>query len=263
MKKKTLDEHRDYLHQIVRLQLWFLWQWKHSHADEDLASILRNRIDIYRKTDLNPGGVNPGTCYWDDERWLQLEESLIHIYKAHADDVDAFEQLAFERVRPHLDARCQRDFEERPYVLDYQCGSLKYDKPPLEHPRRVFVHIANALTPRSIFEDDTYLPQCLLDLMDKSSEEYGASELQTVTWLNAHSLWLRLFPEQWQQHMSQPLEDVQWHFGYWGQFINARGTFNRKLGARMRQQGTFPFMPRRSWCTFSSLRRHLQQQVLC
>ena len=47
--------------------------------------------------------------------------------------------------------------------------------------------------------------------------------------------------------------------GFWGQFVNARGTFNEKHARILRDTGRFPFWPRASWCTFDQLRDHLEQ----
>jgi hypothetical protein len=52
---------------------------------------------------------------------------------------------------------------------------------------------------------------------------------------------------------------VRWSGNFWGQFINAQGLFNEKLGQKMRQTKTFPFWPRYAWCTFGSLREHLRK----
>jgi hypothetical protein len=59
------------------------------------------------------------------------------------------------------------------------------------------------------------------------------------------------------ENMSDPETDVAWHFGYWGQFINSRGTFNHRRGEELRRTGEFPFPPRFSWCKFVDLEEHL------
>jgi len=174
--KKSFDEHRQYLHKIVRLKLWFVWHWQQNHKEESFSSILRNRVDIYRKTDINIGTMNPAQVYFDDARWLDLENKLLELYREHSSDEHGtlFEKKAFNILKPTIDARAFRDYLEPPYVLDFQCGSLRYDRPEKINPTRVSFHIANALAPRSIFDDKSYLPDCLISLMDKSSAEYGA-----------------------------------------------------------------------------------------
>ena len=255
--RKTYEEHRAYLHEICRLQLWFAWHWLRGHPGETLPEVLRNRIDIYRKTDINQGTMNPGKPDFENPAWSELESRLTVAHSGTRDDPEAFEEEAFRIVQPTVDARSQRDYEERPYVLDYQCGSLKYDPPRDEHPGRVSIHIANAVAPRSIFNDPAYMPTCLREVMAQSAAEYGADSLGTHTWLNSHPRWLELFPRSWQDNMGPETREVKWHFGFWGQFINARGTFNTRLGQQLRVTGELPFYPRLSWCTFDALRAHL------
>ncbi len=259
--KKTYEEHKQYLHDIARLMLWHAWNWHHAHPDESFTSVLRNRIDIFRKTDTNPGSMNPKDPDFEAPAWQVLEQALCELRNARANDTDApgFEQEAFALLRPTIDARSRRDYEERPYVLDYQCGSLRYDYPPegSRGPARVYFHIANAVQPHSIFDDPEHLPSCLHDLMERSAAEFGAQGLGTQSWLNSHSNWLSYFPPEWQTNLGPEDRNVQWHFGYWGQFINARGTFNARLGRQLRKTGEFPYWPRYSWCTFEALREHL------
>jgi hypothetical protein len=259
LAKKTCEEHRQYLHDIVRLKLWFVWWWQHNHPDESFSSILREKVDIYRKTSINRGTMNPVKTDFENPEWLNLEEQLYGLYQKHGSSGEAllFEDAAFRVVLPTIDARARRDYEERPYVLDYQCGSLKYDKPNEKGPKRIFIHIANAVSPQSIFADKRYLPQCLMDVMEKSAAEYGADSLGTSTWLNSHPRWLELFPSEWLINMEAKSKDVEWHFGFWGQFITARGTFNARLGQQLRETGELPYWPRYSWCSFDSLRQHL------
>jgi len=142
-------------------------------------------------------------------------------------------------------------------VLDYQCGCLKYDPPYKQWPHRVWFHIANPLMPCSIFDDPGYVPGCLRDLMTRSAAEFDVYELGTNTWLNSYSRWSEYFPDEWRNNLGPEIKDVKWHFGFWGQFLTARGTFNERNGRQLRETGEFPFWPRQAWCTFEALRKHL------
>ena len=156
---KTLPEHREYLYEISKLQLWFAWSWKSKNKEESFKSILRDRIDI------------------------------------------SFENEAFDYVKPFIDLRLDRDYNETAYHLDYKCGSLTYNEPQSEISKRVYIHISNALSPKSLFSDKNYLPKCLIELMDKSEAEHGANSLETDTWLNSNSKWTELFPKEWSDNM--------------------------------------------------------------
>ncbi len=259
-KPKTLEEHRTYLHEIVRLKLWFAWHWLREHPDEPFAHVLRERVDIYRKLDVNEGWLNPRVCVWDDPRWLELETRTHELYLKHRQDEDAFAfvEETFPLFQPGLDARAPRDFADRSGLDGYNYGSIRFDPPGQAHPTRIAFHIANAIAPRSIFEDPAYLPACLLETMRRAEEAHGAEELETFTWLNSVPDWLALFPEEWHRHLTPPNYDILWHYGYWGQFITARGTFNARRARRFYDTSMLPYPPRGSWCTFAALREHLR-----
>jgi hypothetical protein len=254
---KTLAEHREYLHEIVRLKLWFVWNHLHRHPEEAFSNVLRQRVDIYRKTDLNPEGMNPEVLHFDSPAWLTLEESTAALWGEMGDDAEGFENEGFRIFQPSVDARCERDFSERPYVLDYKCGSLTYDHPMPESPQRVAFHIANANAPRSVFDPGSHLADCLQSVMAGAGRDFGASELQTGTWLNGHPKFLTYFPDCWRARLSPIHHDVNWNFSWWGQFLTARGTFNVRAGEHLRATGKFPMSPRTAWCTFDELRAHL------
>lgn len=259
MKMKSLYEHKNYLYEIVRLKLWFLWNWQRKHENEPFRETIRNRVDIFRKTDMNSGTMNPPSADFDNPIWEEIEDQLHRIYWKHKGENSAlpFESEAFSILKPRIDGRANRDYMEKPYVEDYNSGSLHYEKPERDHPERVFFHIANSIAPRSIFEDESHIPQCLIELMDKSASEFNATSLCTESWLNSHPRWISLFPEDWRKNMSAENRDIQWHYGFWGQFITKRGTFNSRLGSSLRETGQFPYLPRYSWCDFTSLRNHL------
>lgn len=255
----TLEEHRDYLHKIVKLQLFFLHKWLAEHPEEDFRYVLRERVDIYRKTEANPGPLNPSELFFDAPAWREMEDAALEVYTKCKDDRTAFEREAFEIFRASIDARCPRNYTDRTTFRRYQCGSLRYETALQEDGKTVSFHIANAVAPHSIFEDPAYLPRCFIDLMDKVEAELGATEISTWTWLNGNLKWLRLFPREWTSvNLSAPSRDVRWHYGFWGQFISARRTFNDKYGEILRTTGELPFYPRGSRCTIASMRRHLQ-----
>ena len=48
---KTIEEHRNYLYEVVKLKLFFLHRWMAEHPDEKFEFVLQNRVDIYRSLD--------------------------------------------------------------------------------------------------------------------------------------------------------------------------------------------------------------------
>jgi hypothetical protein len=97
--------------------------------------------------------------------------------------------------------------------------------------------------------------------MDKSEAEYGYNVLYTVTWLNDTPRWLALFPEEWQNNLSSGSANIGWHFGYWGQLVTARGTFNEKAGRFLRDNLELKYKLRSSHCSFKSMREHLSKLI--
>jgi len=256
---KTLDEHRDYLYKIVRLKLFFLHCRLAEHPQETVVEGLRNRVDIYRKTDANPGLLNPSDIDWQTPAWQTIETGIAELYTRHRADAAAFEEQAFAFIRPHLDARLEKDFADRSGLDGYQCGCLRYEL--YNGPREtVLFHIANPLQPESIFANPLYLPCCFLILLEEVERRYGATGVTTTSWLNSVPKWLAYFPAEWQQNLETPVTDVQWHYGFWGQFITARGTFNEALGEYVRRHKQLKYYPRASRCRIAVLRKYLQEK---
>lgn len=259
--RKSFEEHVHYLHEAVKVQLFFLWTWLHRHPGESFVVALRSRVDIYRKTDINEGFANHKVRRFDDPRWREIEGVLGEAYWRYTDDLEAtaFEAEAFRIVRPLVDARCLRDYREPPEAIafGYKCGSLDYDPPLAHNSRRVFLHIANAIQPASIFDNPRYLADCLTAVICQCRERFEADSLETATWLNSYPRWLAYFPDEWHQHMGPEEKNIDPGFGYWGQLLTARGTFNEKVARHIRVTGDLPYWPRKSWCTFASLEQWL------
>jgi hypothetical protein len=259
---KTYDEHLDYMHRMVRLSLWFLWTWQRRRPEEPFANILRGRTLIYRYCEVHAEPYNYPADRFDDPRWKAVEEGLADLMRRHAGHEDAagFERDGLELLRQTIRGRSVIDCNEVPYTARFQFGSVRYDPPRnTAPPVRVFFHIANALAPRSLFDDPAHLPCGLLDLMADARAKHGAEELATGTWLNSVPRWQELFPLEYMEHMTPEDADIRAHMGFWGQFLNARGLFNDQRGDYFRRTGRMRYWPRSSWCRFDSLEAHLRE----
>lgn len=258
---KTIEEHRDYLYDIVKLKLFFLHHWLTEHPEEKFENVLRNRVDIYRKTSANRELLNPQHLYFDESPWIEMEQKAAELFQIYRNDAPTFEQEAFKVFQPSLDERLEKDYRDRSGLDGYQCGCLRHELKAqiINDQLTLGFHIANAIAPHSIFEAPQYLKNCLLDLCNKAEKEFQATAVSTRTWLNQLDNWLRYFPEEWIRNRQAPGTDVGWHYGFWGQFISARGTFNKKYGDYMRKTGKFPHYPCFSCCTIESLRDHLSK----
>lgn len=264
--EKTYDEHVYYLQEIIKLKLWFVWNWLRGH-NESFSHVFRYRVDIYRKTDLNREGMTTQNLHFETQEWQRLEHDVAEIYQVHKQDSTPFffEKEAFRRVWPLVHARANRDFVEKPYVFDYQCGSLRYTQPTSKHPTCVEIHMANALRPKSFLTDRQHMVECLMRVMSQSQDEYGADSMESFSWLNCHPKWLEYLPEEWSQRLEEKREDIEWNLAFWGQFITAKATFHQRNAQQFRATGwlagspvSLPYPPRRSWCYFSEVDKHLR-----
>jgi len=258
MYAKSLEDHRQYLLDMIRLKLWFLWGWLKDHPDEAFVQAFQHRIDIYRKTNIRYEVPVPRD---GDEhpKWFALVAEAEALYEQCKDDPDAsrFEELGFDLLQDTVSKRAGNDCREGFELVGFQCGSLRYDAPKPQFPKRSGFHIANAVAPMSIFRDPTHIPDCLMDLMDRVEAEYGAEEVCTGTWLNSHPKWLRNFPQEWMDNMEPRNGRVGSSNAHWGQFINAKGLFNAPLAQKLRETGRLPYSSQGSWCTIKALREHL------
>ena len=262
IKSKTIDEHLDYLFNIVKLKLFFLAKWQKEHPEEEFSFILRNRIDIFRKTNINPEGLNPVGQYWNLPQWQELENHLHEIYVHVNGDENCFELWGFDYLRPTLEARCERDFYDMSRLAGYQCGFLRYNLKPNDDGVTLGFHIANDCAPNSFFDNPLYIKKCFNDLLDAAEHKFNLSNISCSSWLNSVPKWLALFPQEWQDNLSEPDLDIKWHYGFWGQMINARGCFNEKNANILRKTGQMPFSRRTSFCSVKNLRNHINSKFL-
>lgn len=259
---KTFEEHLEYLRETVKLKFWFLREWLEEHPEENFSGVIRKRIDILRKTDLYTPEIPEASEYFKTPQWLCLEKKAEEVYeKAKGLPGPDYENALLSVFSENIDAGAENSFKNFAPGKNCKCGSLTYHSPSEDSPSVIAAHIANALCPASIFDDRLYLPHCLNELMDKSEAEFGVSILHCGSWLNSHPRWTELFPQEWQDNMSGPDKNIQWHFGFWGQFITARGTFHWKNAEKFRKSGKMPFAFRTSDCSFKNLREHLKGYV--
>ncbi len=257
-------EHLDYLVSSVRLMLWFTWRSIDEHPEETFTDTILNRTDIWRRTSLNSNYIDGSKDKSDSPEWRDLLNILEGIHARNRQDGSAhsFEDEAVAFLMPYLSPRVERDLLDIRNKVDlahYQCGSLRYNlEPTPDCPQRIGFHIANACCPASPFDDPLYFPRCFMDLMKQCEDKFQVTEIGTGTWMNSYARWLKLFPQEWMEHMSLPDYDILGHYGFWGQFLTARRTFNHKLGCQFRETRRIPFPKRSSWCTIKAMRNNLR-----
>jgi hypothetical protein len=259
----TPAEHLEYLVSSVRLIFWFVWRWMDEHPQETFADTIQNRTDIWARTSFNPSYLDPRCNKVYSTQWHDLIKALesVYSYNRKSGTAQTFEDDAIALVMPYLSARVERDLvciRNKVDVEHYQCGSLRYDiKPNPDTPKRVGIHIANACYPASPFDDPLYFPRCFMDLLDQVEKKLQVTEFACGSWMNSYPRWLRFFPREWLDNMSPPNSNVWGHYGFWGQFMTSRKTFNHKLANQFRETGRFPYPLRYSFCTIAAMKNHL------
>ncbi len=257
---KTLEEHRQFLQDMTCLQLWFVEHWLKTHADETVESCLGNRVDILRKTIFNPGPLENtySIGMQEDPRWQGLVKRIAEVHaRTRSAPPGTFENEAWTLLEPYVLPRAERDLAGPDPLANFQCGSLRYDLKTHDEPPRVAFHIGSRIKPVSIFADPAYLPRCFRQMLQAVRDELGAQVIATGTWLNSYPQWLELFPQEWMDNLGPPGVNVTWSMGYWGQFINARGTLNHRHANQFRQTGQIPYPHRTSRCGVEAMEAHL------
>jgi hypothetical protein len=255
---KTLDEHREFVEKMARMSFYFARRMKDKTPEYTVGELLCRRTPIFYHA----------LEYQDYQtRWDNPDCRPIIARANELGDLppEEFEERMFDSIRDLAMERAEKFYLQSVGMPghippDWNAGSLKYDPhTPKLQPSWCCFHIANALAPRSIYADPRHLPECFFGLMDNSAKEYGYDTLYTVTWLNDHPRWLALFPEEWHQNLSERNDFVGWSFGYWGQVVTARGTFNEKAGQFAREHVALKYKTRVSHCSFENMRAHLRE----
>ncbi len=258
---KTLEEHREYLHGIVKLKLFFLHVYLTEYGTgETFSEAIRNRVDIYRKTDANPGPLTPQELFFDAPAWKNMEDEAAAIFERYRsiDDRAKFEEEAFRVFQGSIDRRCERDYLDPSVLANYQCGSLKHD-PALREDGCLGFHMANAVRPHSFYDDPLYLPRCFRALLRVAELQYHAKGIYTHSWLNSTSRWCAQFPGVWMENMSEPNPQVNWSYGVWGQFISARGTLQKNNADYLREHKKMRYPARGSFVPLDIMKEHIQK----
>lgn len=176
-----------------------------------------------------------------------------HIVRAAAEFRETILDLAAQRYPESL----------APNPLFGEGKSLRYQEPHPDLPRNWCVfHITNGIRPKSFLKEERYFAESFLELMDKSGAEFQYDTLYTFTWLNSHPRFLHFFPEEWRGNLGEPHPGIFANLGFLGQFLNAEGALNRKTADSFLATGELPFRPRKSNCSFASMRRHLTETIL-
>ena len=256
---KTLEEHRQYVEGFARLSFFFARKWlKAKFPEQPFGELLS------RHTPLLYHGLNYPPAVWPEDP--ECQDILRRAERLKELPPEEFENAMWDEIKELAAKRAELNYPNAVGVkapASWNCGSLKYDVPgeAARESGRVVFHIANAVGPRSIFEDPEYLPHCFLLLMTETEFRFGSRELSTSTWLNERQAFLNCFPPEWLDNMGpRPSEPPvpPWSFGTWGQLVTRRGTINPQAEKFVRENGYLKYICRPSHCSFESMRKHLK-----
>ena len=253
---------RDYVEGIVPLSFWLACKW--ARAGLPLAETLSSKTPIYRLTSLYDGLHHPAKpeAGWRDERWEALLAEWELLYSRHPEDPGsaAIEQAGLERLRPLLEARLEQDVLEWLKVEDRPYGFFSYNASPQEAAEHaISLHLFNVFAPDSPFAAPQARAAELARLLkDAESRHPGLLKVTCGSWLNSFQPFLDLFPPEWPASATpRPLVHSQ---GWWGQFIDRKGAYQRKNGDHLRRTGAFPYQSLGCTCALMALKRHLQDR---
>lgn len=248
-RPRSAEEQVEMIREVIRLSLFFAAEYHGRHREETIDSIIAARTSIWEILGLK-----------DSDREAGFTAELGRLY-AGAGSSSAFEEEGLKLLEPDMEIFIEGNLNwERKILSKYDGSCLRYDAPLESLPRNhCNFHITNSIAPRSITDEEGYTAGCFRRLMEEGRREYGYDVLRTTTWLNSAPQWLKFFPQQWQDNLSEPNEEIRGNLGYWGQIVTARKTFNRRRGEYIRRNLELPYKPRSSWCTFEAMQEHLQR----
>lgn len=242
LNKKTLEEHIDYLEETVKLCLWVAADRKNRHPNEDFIWILHERTCLVNHTIFNPKSLYDFPTYEGPE-WPQMRYKLRSLYEDDSSP-EIFEKRGFELLKPYISPRAEDDLtalntrdESDPFAKTW----IRYDLTKKDDPMGyIEIHMANSLYPHSFLGDKEYFNSKLIEAI-KDIESNGFKGIWTKSWLNEHPVWQNLMPDEWNNSITKREWDIEWHLGFWGQFLTSNQCFNKKLGEKYRKDGKLPY----------------------
>ncbi|MBN1672326.1 MAG: hypothetical protein JXR37_14900 [Kiritimatiellae bacterium] len=258
------QDRREYVREVTELSLWLAQ--RNAAPGIPFETTFTNISPVYRLTVLWDGAHHPAEGH-DDRRWTRILRELNTAREGvDLNDSAAFEEEGLHILWPYLEPRIEKDVAAWPWIPSTygtkptgtgEYGFFLYEiKQGQSGEPVVDLHMGNALAPDSPFRDlDARVGELVRLLDDAQRRAPSAVRLESTTWLNGHGTFLGLFPAEWARS-PQP-EPLGYAYNWWGQFVNRRGGFHQRNGARLRESGRFPYPCTRCECRIESLRRYL------
>ena len=247
----------NYVREFTKLSLWYAHK-RIREGESDFEDAINVRVNIYRNTSLSDGKRHPSQGEVGPE-WAEILDRLRVVVNTHMNDpsTERLEEAGLDLLWPYMKACLLEDSNPLPPLENrpYECWSYNYG------PRGVHLHIANLYQPRSPLSN-MYIPfaAALIRLLHAVRAEQPDIEIvRCGSWLNSVPPFQALFPTRWKQS-AQPRLEVRYTMGYWGQFMNRRGNFHARNGARFRETGAFPLPNLGCECPIIEVIDHLRKR---
>lgn len=246
---KSLEEHLKFADDCFTFSMKFVWDQQRRHPEMTRRELMGQTLFHYllRKVAEEPFEKVP------------LELELLN-WADKAETPEEMEPLR-QKVIDHVRSIYPNTLG--PNACFEKGRTLRYDDPHYDLPGKWCVfHIYNAKAPESIFDDPKYMAENFRYIMDEGEARFGYDHLFTFTWLNSLPQWLSFFPQEWIDNRGFPYPGIVGNLGCLGQFINARGNLNQKNADYLLRTGTLRFPRRAAFCSFSAMRKHLDEMGL-
>ena len=150
MAKKTLEEHKEYLRECVKLSLWVIADWKNKHPQEDIIWTIHERTALVNHTIFNKETLYDVPSFTGDE-WPKLRLKLRDIYEKD-NNIQRFEEDGFKLLEDYIYSRAEED------LIEINGGNsdswIRYDITQKEE--YLEIHMENSLYPNSFIADENY-----------------------------------------------------------------------------------------------------------
>lgn len=246
---RTEAEHHEYVTELLKISLFFSSEYNKCHPEEDISSIIIARSPLWELTGL-----------LGSELAIRVTRDLADLYNRCPISAE-FEKEGMVLLSPHMDTFFNAHLKwEKTILAPYNDSCFKYDFPAENRPPdHCNFHITNNISPQSILKEGRYTASCFMRMMNDAEKQFSFDTLRTETWLNSVPEWLKFFPDEWIKNMSPPVTEITKSLGLWGQLITARKTFNFRTAEYIRKNAAMRFKPRRSWCSFKEMKKHLER----
>lgn len=255
---KSLDQHIEYLQEIVKLGLWMTADWKNKHPKEHFVDIIHERTCLVNHTVFNPGSLFDAPNF-EGEEWPKIRLQLKSLYEEN-NNPEWFEKDGYDLLKNHLAGRAKKDLENLnsgEIFSQHHNRWIRYDVNKRDDPEGyIEIHMANTHYPSSFLADKDYFNKQLIEaLLD--IEKHNFKGLRTKSWINDHPPWQSLMPKEWSESIYDRDYNVEWHLGFWGQFLTANQCFNKKLGKQYREAGQIIYPMSKARASLASFKSFL------